>query len=141
MWFRSPVTLRGWLCLIMAFAAIQCIDAPRPARAEKLQPSPFAGEYCQGGLHFSISDSGRIDGGTGSLFITISYRGRISNDGVIELAITQVWTSPTPTLGKSFSKFTDRAVGLAALDADGNLYGVLEYEDGGLLILDWLRCD
>jgi hypothetical protein len=140
-WEGNPARL---VVLLGTIALGLVSGAPEPAHADKPQPSPFAGCYlsaddASAAWLITISDSGRItfepiqgsqnDGGRVS--------GRVSDDGLIKLTY-RIRLGGRPLGG---GVLTSHAIGLAALDDFGNMYGVLEWEDGRVTEFFWPRCD
>src|SRR5262249_60871363 len=111
------------------------------ARAGNPQPSPFAGRYDLGDgmCRITISSSGRIKDSGGAI------SGRISGDGVMTLTVpfSIGWGVPPGRGGGG--KATITYEGVAALDDDGNLYGVLAYVNPYGVTFSysvfWVRCD
>jgi hypothetical protein len=117
--------------LLLAVGAALMVGTPQPAHAGKSEPSPFAGDYCGGDiLHVRINSSGRI---TGS-FLGKKISGKISDAGEMVLKWpVAMWDSSGPGRKKTYYR---TITGLAALDEDGNLYGILDgYE------FFWPRCE
>jgi hypothetical protein len=116
--------------LLLAVGAALMVGTPQPAHAGKSEPSPFAGDYCWGDiLHVRISSSGGIIGS----FLGKKISGVISDAGVMVLKWPVVtWDSTRPGGKTSYRTIT----GLAALDEDGNLFGILDGQE-----FFWPRCE
>lgn len=125
---------------LAALAIGLLVGAPERVLADT---NPFAGHYSSGEQNISISATGsiRIKIGMQTLFT-----GRIAADGSIALTFTigstfgDMWMRGSH--GGGGGKGTTITVyGTAALDADGNLYGVVEWPGGSLQQLFWARVD
>jgi hypothetical protein len=126
--------IKQWLAVLATVFAITATSVS--AQAAKATPSPFAGEYCFGLCHVTVSASGSITG-TCAAFdgFPPKISGHISADGAIKLTIS------TNRHGKGNNPTRETATGIAALDENGNLYGVLEWSDGQLGEFFWYRCE
>lgn len=124
---------------LAALAAALLVGLPDRVRAG---PSPFAGHYSDGTAEITISNTGSIRAKIGMQTL---FTGRIAADGAIALTYTIGTVSGDGTGGRgpggggNTSTFTVH--GVAALDADGNLYGVVEWPDGSLREFFWARVD
>src|SRR5262245_64128561 len=114
--------------------------APERALADS---NPFAGRYTSGEQDISISATGsiRVKIGMQTLFT-----GHVADDGSIALTFTigsvfgDMWMRGSH--GGGGGKGNPVTVyGVAALDADGNLYGVVTWLDGSPMELFWTRSD
>jgi hypothetical protein len=136
----SPLKQRGksraLVIALAAMAAFPSIGLLEKATAAGPRTSPFAGDYCPSYASIEISGSGRI---TGTTWFGGEISGRISDTGAIDLK----WPlQPSLDIGRhrrgpAFIK----AIGMAALDERGNLYGVLRWEDGSVSEFFWPRCE
>lgn len=119
-------------------AAGLLIGLPDPAPAGA---SPFSGRYCAGETKITVSTTGAIRAKIG---LQTLFTGRIGTDGTIALTYTigsisgDMWMRGSGGGGKGTPV---TVYGVAALDADGNLYGVVEWIDGNPVEFFWTRCD
>ena len=141
--FRSMMSrLRSvrTMVVLAAIAAGLVAGSSGQSSASASEPSPFAGEYgCSSLLDISISNTGRIDGYQQEFFVERRFRGSISPTGAMTLNVEEIRYSPDP--GSRPFRFHYTVTGLGALDEEGNLQGVLEFDDGGLWPFFWPRCD
>jgi hypothetical protein len=119
--------------LLLGFAVLIIVA---PSEAVARGSSPFAGCYSDGTLAITISGGGRIS--DSNYYVDLS--GRIWDDGYIELTYTRYFISFDRTRGRRSNSYTTFAVGYGALDADGNLYGALQWSTGETSDFLWLRC-
>ena len=143
MWFRSMMSRLKSVRTIVVLAAIAAglvAGSSGASLASGSEPSPFAGEYgCSSFLDISISDTGRIDGYQQEFFVERRIRGSISLTGAMTLNLLEIRYSPDPGSRPSRLRYT--VTGLGDLDEEGNLQGLLEFDDGGLWPFFWPRCD
>jgi hypothetical protein len=117
------------VCLLMLCVAAVCTAALPNRAVAGPEPSPFEGHYvCSSFLEIRIAGSGRVGG---SLF-GMKISGTIWNDGFMVLD----WPTPTWDSQRRQKVYYRTIIGLAALDENGNLYGVL---DGSEFF--WPRCE
>lgn len=105
--------------------------------AAKAASSPFAGMWC-GPIDFGPGEVTFLvifeDGQIGGRSEGVSYSGRVSDDGVMKLTLTQ-------TSGRHRLKWSVTAV--VGLDEEGRLVGIGEVKLGPTKFptaFDWLRC-
>lgn len=149
---RIVMSRGNWVRAMVLLAVVSAglaVDVAERARAGGASPSPFAGHYATGGpCWITISSDGSIRGSSDGFFDS-NLRGSISATGEIVFAYdttlgTGNWDGGARGGRKHPSKITWTATGLAALDDDGNLYGVAVWESilgtytGQFL---WTRCD
>lgn len=150
--FRSS-TSRGLsvrpMLLLASLAAGLWAGTPEQACAGGSDRSPFAGHYATGGpCWITISRTGSIRGSSDGFFDS-NLRGNISATGEIMFTYDTTlgagnWDGDVPGGRSSPSQITWTVTGLAALDDEGNLYGVAVWESvlgtftGEFL---WTRCD
>ena len=132
-------SVRGMIGLAVLAAGL-LVGVPDRALAG---PSPFAGHYFDGNSEITVSSTGSIRAKIGMQTL---FAGRIADDGAIALTYTfgtfsgDIWMRGSH--GGGGGKGTTITVyGTAALDADGNLYGVVEWPGGSLQQLFWARVD
>ena len=127
---------------LIRFAYLLCglsaaATASAPDQALAAGSSRFAGCYGAEGLIITVSGSGRISDANDYVKLT----GRIWDDGYMELTYTRYLINFDRSRGPRGSTYTITADAYGALDADGNLYGVLEWSTGEVSSFLWLRCE
>jgi hypothetical protein len=130
---------RQFACLVVVLVATVAglLFCPPNALAAKPQPSPFVGTYRWYSLDtcsITISSSGRI---SGFIYNSLELSGSISNTGAIKLKFVGTYVTWDGRKGR----WTATAVGQGALDAEGNLVGVLQYDEDVIAELYWPRCN
>jgi hypothetical protein len=137
------------MVLLVVVSAGLAVGAAERVRAGGPSPSPFAGHYATGGpCWITISSNGSIRGSSDGFFDS-NLRGSISATGEIVFTYdttlgTGNWDGDAHGGRKHPSKITWTVTGLAALDDEGNLYGVAVWDSvlgtytGQFL---WTRCD